>query len=95
MSIKKPFALTSHSLIRIGVSSPTVRPVMALLPVALRSIDFAPEEFLRSFDQLSCAPKRGSPAIRTGGGFTERLEVGNEVANEIQEADRRCASLKQ
>lgn len=38
---------------RIGVSNPTVIPVMALLPVAVRSIDFAPDEFLRSFDQLS------------------------------------------
>lgn len=44
-------------------------------------------------------PKRESPAIRTGEGgrgqLRERLEVGNELVNEVQESDRRCASLKQ
>lgn len=45
---------TSHSLTRIGLSRPTVTPLTALLPPAVRSIDFAPDIF-SSFPQLSCS----------------------------------------
>lgn len=51
---------TSHSLSRIGLSRPTVTPLTALLPPAVRSIDLAPD-ILSSFAQLSCSLPRQKP----------------------------------